>query len=149
VSDLVQAHLAALRHLRAGGASSTLNCGYGHGYSVLDVIDTVKRVSRVDFRVDIGGRRVGDPAQIIAASDRARATLGWQPKIDNLHTIVGHPLLGSESAQRGTEQHDTGSPVTASKSTPQRTTKLIACRVLKRGGWQGWRVNAELTGYLV
>jgi UDP-glucose 4-epimerase len=92
VSDLVQAHLDALRHLRAGGASSTFNCGYGHGYSVLDVIDTVKRVSRVDFRVDIGTRRAGDPAQIIAASDRARTTLGWQPKFDDLRTIIGHAL---------------------------------------------------------
>jgi UDP-glucose 4-epimerase len=92
VSDLVQAHLDALRHLRSGGASSTFNCGYGHGYSVLEVIDAVKRVSGVDFRVDIGERRPGDPAQIIAASDRARATLGWQPKFDDLGTIVGHAL---------------------------------------------------------
>jgi UDP-glucose 4-epimerase len=92
VSDLVQAHLDALRHLRAGGASSTFNCGYGHGYSVLDVIDAVKCVSRVDFPVDIGGRRAGDPAQIIAASDRARATLGWQPKFDDLRAMVGHSL---------------------------------------------------------
>ncbi len=92
VSDLVQAHLDALRYLRAGGACSTFNCGYGRGYSVLEVIDTVKRVSGVDFRVDIGERRVGDPAQIIAASDRARATLGWQPRFDDLRTIVGHAL---------------------------------------------------------
>jgi len=54
VSDLVQAHLDALRHLRSGGASSTFNCGYGRGFSVFEVIDTVKRVSGVDFRVDIG-----------------------------------------------------------------------------------------------
>ena len=92
VSDLVQAHLDALRYLRSGGASSTFNCGYGHGYSVLEVIETVKRVSGVDFRVDIGERRAGDPAQIIAASDRARATLGWRPRFDDLRTIVGHAL---------------------------------------------------------
>jgi len=92
VSDLVQAHLDALRHLRSGGASSTFNCGYGRGFSVLEVIDTVKRVSGVDFRVDLRERRAGDPAQIIAASDRARATLGWQPKLDDLGTIVGHAL---------------------------------------------------------
>ena len=92
VSDLVQAHLDALRYLRSGGASSTFNCGYGHGYSVLEVIETVKRVSGVDFRVDIGERRAGDPAQIIAASDRARATLGWRPRFDELGTIVGHAL---------------------------------------------------------
>jgi len=52
----------------------------------------VKRVSGVDFRVDIRERRAGDPAQIIAASDRARVTLGWQPKLDDLGTIVGHAL---------------------------------------------------------
>jgi UDP-glucose 4-epimerase len=92
VSDLVQAHLDALRHLREGGTSSTFNCGYGRGYSVFDVIKTVKRVSGVDFRVEIGERRAGDPAQIIAASDRVRATLGWQHKFDDLGTIVGHTL---------------------------------------------------------
>ena len=92
VSDLAQAHLDALRHLRTGGASSTFNCGYGHGYSVLGVIDAVKRASGVDFRVEFGGRRAGDSAQIIASSDRARATLGWQPKFDDLRTIVDHTL---------------------------------------------------------
>src|SRR6478672_6978094 len=92
VSDLAQAHLDALRHLRSGGASSTFNCGYGRGFSVFEVIDTVKRVSGVDFRIDIAERRAGDPAQIIAASDRARARLGWRPKLDDLGTIVGHAL---------------------------------------------------------
>src|SRR5262245_936466 len=75
VSDLVQAHLDGLRYLRAGGASVTANCGYGRGYSVREVIDTVKRVSGVDFRVDISGPRAGDPAQIVAASERARSVL--------------------------------------------------------------------------
>jgi UDP-glucose 4-epimerase len=92
VGDLVQAHLDALRHLRSGGASSTFNCGYGRGFSVLEVIDTVKRVSGVDFPVELRERRAGDPVQIIAASDRARATLGWQPKLDDLGTIVEHAL---------------------------------------------------------
>jgi UDP-glucose 4-epimerase len=64
--------------LSNGGASSTFNCGYGRGFSVFEVIDTVKRVSGVDLRVDLRERRAGDPAQIIAASDRARATLGWR-----------------------------------------------------------------------
>jgi UDP-glucose 4-epimerase len=92
VSDLVRAHLDALTYLRAGGASLTLNCGYGRGFSVLEVIETVKRVSDVDFKVDFAGRRAGDPAQIVAASDRARAALGWQPQFDNLETIVTHAL---------------------------------------------------------
>jgi UDP-glucose 4-epimerase len=92
VSDLVRAHSDALRHLRAGGASLTLNCGYGHGFSVLAVIDAVKRVSGVDFRVDVAPPRPGDPAQVVAAADRARTLLGWQPRLDDLSTIVAHAL---------------------------------------------------------
>src|SRR6185369_7078101 len=80
VSDLAQAHLDALRYLRAGGASVTANCVYGRGYSVREVIDTVKQVSGVDFRVDLAPPRAGDPAQIVASSDRARAVLGWKPQ---------------------------------------------------------------------
>jgi UDP-glucose 4-epimerase len=92
VSDLTRAHLDALRYLRGGGASVTANCGYGRGYSVREVVDTVRRVSGVDFRVDVSGRRPGDPAQIIAASERARALFGWRPVYDDLPTIVGHAL---------------------------------------------------------
>ena len=92
VSDLVQAHLDGLRYLRGGGVSVTANCGYGRGYSVREVIDAVKRVSGVDFKVDISGPRAGDPAQIIASSERARAVLGWRPQRDDLATIVGHAL---------------------------------------------------------
>jgi UDP-glucose 4-epimerase len=92
VADLVRAHQDALAYLRTGGAPVTLNCGYGHGFSVLDVIETVKRVSGVDFRVDRAGPRPGDPARIVASSDRARALLGWQPQFDDLATIVTHAL---------------------------------------------------------
>jgi UDP-glucose 4-epimerase len=92
VSDLVRAHSDALAYLRAGGASAVLNCGYGRGFSVLEVIDTVKRVSGVDFKVEFAGRRAGDPARIIAASDRIRSALEWRPQFDDLQTIVGHAL---------------------------------------------------------
>jgi len=92
VSDLARAHLDALAHLRGGGASLTLNCGYGRGFSVLEVIDTVKRVSGVDFKVTFTDRRPGDPARIVAASDRIRAILNWRPKFDDLGTIVAHSL---------------------------------------------------------
>jgi UDP-glucose 4-epimerase len=92
VSDLVRAHSDALAYLRAGGDSITLNCGYGRGFSVLEVIETLKQVSGVDFKVEFTGRRVGDPAQIVAASDRARALLTWQPHFDHLPTIVTHAL---------------------------------------------------------
>ncbi|MBO0750504.1 MAG: UDP-glucose 4-epimerase GalE [Bradyrhizobiaceae bacterium] len=92
VSDLVRAHSDALAYLRAGGPSATLNCGYGHGFSVLEVIDAVKRVSGIDFAVDHVGQRQGDPARIVAQSDRARDLLGWQPQFDDLATIVSHAL---------------------------------------------------------
>jgi UDP-glucose 4-epimerase len=92
VSDLVRAHADALRHLRRGGASVTLNCGYGHGVSVREVIDTVKRVAGVDFKVKSSGRRPGDPAAIIADAGRIRALLSWAPQFDDLETIVEHAL---------------------------------------------------------
>jgi UDP-glucose 4-epimerase len=92
VCDLVRAHSDALAWLRKGGTSATLNCGYGRGFSVLDVIDTVKRLSGVDFRVETTARRAGDPSQIVARSDRIRALLGWQPQFDDLTTIARHAL---------------------------------------------------------
>ena len=92
VTDLVRAHCDALHYLRAGGASATLNCGYGRGFSVLEVIHMVKQVSGVDFPVELAPPRLGDPAQIVAACARARALLGWQPRLDDLATIVTHAL---------------------------------------------------------
>ncbi len=92
VADLTRAHSDALAYLRAGGAATTLNCGYGHGFSVLQVIDAVKRVAGVDFKVETAPPRAGDPAQIVADSSAARATLGWQPRYDDLDTIVTHAL---------------------------------------------------------
>jgi UDP-glucose 4-epimerase len=92
VSDLVQAHCDALAYLRADGGSVTLNCGYGRGFSVLEVIDTIKRVSGVDFKVEFAPRRLGDPACVVAASDRAHSVLKWQPHFDDLQTIVRHAL---------------------------------------------------------
>ncbi len=92
VSDLARAHSAALDHLRAGGASGTFNCGYGHGFSVLEVIDTVKKVSGVNFPVRLEPRRPGDPAGLVADNGRIRSTLKWQPQLDDLATIVEHAL---------------------------------------------------------
>ena len=92
VSDLVRAHADALRHLRGGGVSVTLNCGYGRGFSVREVLDTVKRASGVDFKVATSARRPGDPAAIVADSARLRALLGWTPQFDDLQTIVDHAL---------------------------------------------------------
>ncbi len=91
VNDLARAHLAALTSLREGGDCAVLNCGYGHGASVLEVVDVVKRVSGVDFEVRLSPRRPGDPAQLVARVDRIRG-LGWQPQHDNLAEIVDQAL---------------------------------------------------------
>jgi UDP-glucose 4-epimerase len=92
VCDLVRAHADALRHLRSGRPSLTLNCGYGRGFSVLEVIDTVKRVAGIDFKVVTSGRRAGDPARIVADGTRIRSLLGFTPQFDDLTTIVDHAL---------------------------------------------------------
>jgi UDP-glucose 4-epimerase len=92
VSDLIDAHLGALSYLRAGGLSAVCNCGYGHGASVKEVVDVVKRVSGVDFPVLVSGRRAGDPASIVAKADRVKTMLGWKPTRDNLDEIVRQAL---------------------------------------------------------
>ncbi|WP_264045189.1 UDP-glucose 4-epimerase GalE [Methylobacterium flocculans] len=92
VTDLADAHRLALDHLRAGGENLILNCGYGQGYSVLEVIEVVKRVSGVDFPVRLSPRRAGDPARIVAKADRIRNLLGWRPNYDDLDGIVKQAL---------------------------------------------------------
>jgi UDP-glucose 4-epimerase len=106
VSDLARAHADALRYLRSGAPSLTLNCGYGHGFSVLEVIEAVKRVSGVDFKVEMASRRPGDAAQIVAASEKVREKLGWQPRYDDLSTIVSHALTWERAltARRGSQK---------------------------------------------
>lgn len=88
VTDLVEAHALLLNHLRAGGESTTMNCGYGRGYSVREVVETVRAVSGVDLKVKEVGRRAGDPAAIVAKADKAREVLQWQPSHDDLSEIV-------------------------------------------------------------
>ena len=105
VTDLVRAHSAALDYLRRGGANATLNCGYGQGYSVLQVIEAVKRMSGRDFCVRYAPRRPGDPTSIVAEARRIRELLGWRPALDDLDTIVDHALawerkLSFPAAQR-------------------------------------------------
>jgi UDP-glucose 4-epimerase len=101
VTDLTRAHLAALRHLRVGGASDVFNCGYGRGYSVLEVIDAVKRASARSFEVRMGPRRPGDPAVVIAATDRVRTLLGWVPQHDRLDAMVFQALRWEERLSGG------------------------------------------------
>jgi UDP-glucose 4-epimerase len=96
VTDLARAHMAALRYLRAGGESDIFNCGYGRGFSVLEVIDAVKRAAGRDFEVRMSERRPGDPARVVAASQRIRKVLGWVPEHDTLDAIVRDALSWEE-----------------------------------------------------
>lgn len=92
VSDLIAAHMDALGHLRKGGESGIFNCGYGKGYSVLEVIKAVEKAHGASFTVNMAGRRPGDPAGIVAGADRVREILGWQPKYEDLDFIVTSAL---------------------------------------------------------
>jgi UDP-glucose 4-epimerase len=103
VSDLAQAHRAALSYLRGGGTSVTLNCGYGRGYSVLETIEAVRRVSGRNFAVQYAPRRPGDIMTMIADTGRIRTTLDWTPQYNDLETIAAHALAWEEKLFR--ERH--------------------------------------------
>jgi UDP-glucose 4-epimerase len=90
VSDLIGVHLAALQHLRRGGGNLVLNCGYGRGFSVLEVIEAVQKVTRADFDVRLGTRRAGDPAALVAETRRILEALDWIPRYDDLEMIIRH-----------------------------------------------------------
>jgi UDP-glucose 4-epimerase len=93
VEDLASAHLSALDYLGGGGASSTLNCGYGHGYSVREVVKMVERINGGrSLPVVESPRRAGDPPSLVARAERIREVLGWAPRYDDLETIVRSQL---------------------------------------------------------
>lgn len=92
VEDLASAHLRALDYLRKGGLSVTLNAGYGHGYSVREVLDMVGKVNGSPLKIVEEGRRAGDPAALIAIAGKIREVLGWEPRYDNLEEIVRSAL---------------------------------------------------------
>jgi UDP-glucose 4-epimerase len=92
VEDLAAAHLRALDYLRAGGASTTLNCGYGRGFSVREVLAEVARIAGAPLSVTESARRAGDPPQLVAAARRIRDTLGWKPRHEDLPGIVSSAL---------------------------------------------------------
>jgi UDP-glucose 4-epimerase len=92
VVDLAAAHLNALTYLRDGGRSATLNVGYGHGYSVREVLRMVEQVAGKPLVVREEARRAGDPPYLVARADRIRAELGWHPRYDDLAAIVSSSL---------------------------------------------------------
>lgn len=104
VTDLVEAHYLALKHMRETGQNLTVNCGYGHGQSVFEVVETVKRVSGKEFDVQLADRRAGDAVSIVANSDLARKTLGWDPSHDDLEEIVSHALRWEDALARRNAQ---------------------------------------------
>jgi UDP-glucose 4-epimerase len=92
VEDLARAHLDALDYLRGGGSSAVLNCGYGHGYSVRQVLESVQRISGRPLKIREEPRRDGDPAILVARAERIRELLGWHPRLDDLDAIVRSSL---------------------------------------------------------
>ena len=100
VEDLAAAHLDALQYLRAGGGSTTLNVGYGHGYSVRQVLASVERVSGKPLKVREEPRRPGDPPALVARAERIRRELRWKPRLDDLDTIVRTGLAWEERLLR-------------------------------------------------
>jgi UDP-glucose 4-epimerase len=100
VADLVDAHWLALQRLRGGAPSLVANCGYGRGYSVLEVIEAVKKVTGSDFEVRLRDRRAGDAVAVVADAARARAEFGWEPKLDDLETIVRHAVAWEQHLAR-------------------------------------------------
>jgi UDP-glucose 4-epimerase len=92
VSDLARAHVAALRYLGNGGGSRVLNCGYGHGHTVTQVVRAVERAAGRAIRLRAEGRRAGDPPSLVACNDSIRAVLDWRPEFDDLDEIVASAL---------------------------------------------------------
>lgn len=92
VEDLAAAHLDALTYLRNGGEPAVLNCGYGHGYSVREVLSAVEKANEAPLNILEEPRRAGDPPELIAVANRVREVLGWQPLFDDLDTIVNTSL---------------------------------------------------------
>lgn len=88
VNDLADAHVLALDYLMETGKSDIMNCGYGHGFSVKEVVTAAKKVTGIDFATEETGRRAGDPPQLVAYSNRLRRMTGWQPQYDNLEFII-------------------------------------------------------------
>ncbi len=107
VADLAEAHVRALDLLRGGGASDALNLGTGRGHSVLEVIETARRVTGLPIRTRIEGPRLGDPARLVADPSRAKALLGWQPTLSDLNAIVESAWAWRKQCPGGYSSHAT------------------------------------------
>lgn len=100
IEDIARAHLDALEYLRGGGESTTLNCGYGHGYSVREVLAAVEKAHGRPLPIEEAPRRAGDPPILIAACERIKTVLGWSPRYDDLEKIVTSSLNWEKHLQK-------------------------------------------------
>jgi UDP-glucose 4-epimerase len=121
VDDLAQAHLDALDYLERGGASTVLNCGYGHGHSVREVIEAVRKVSGVDFPAEEGPRRPGDPSALVASNRKIGEVLGWRPRYDDLEYIVRTAWRWEEKLQAHGGPRGLGGAAPARPGSPPGT----------------------------
>ena len=103
VVDLADAHVLALEYLRKGGASDIFNLGNGQGFSVKKMIAAAEKATGRSIKVEIGARRAGDPAQLIASSEKARAVLGWKPQFTDVEQVIGTAWKWHESHPHGYE----------------------------------------------
>ncbi len=103
VSDLAQAHLDALKHLRSGGKSGAYNCGYGQGYSVLDIVKAVEKAAGKPVNARMAPRRAGDPAAIVAASTKIKQDMGWTPRHQDIDRIVESALAWEDYLRQRNE----------------------------------------------
>lgn len=101
VTDLADIHVQVMDYLLAGHDSMILNCGYGHGYSVKEIIDVVRRVSGCELSAHVGARRLGDPPSLIADVGKMKHALAWQPHYDNIDKIVAHAWQWEQQLQAG------------------------------------------------
>jgi len=106
VEDLARAHLDALQYLREGGDSQVLNCGYGVGYSVRELLSAVERANGAPLTVHEEARRAGDPPVLVAEAQRVREVLGWQPQLDNIDAIVTSALAWERQLKEHPWSHD-------------------------------------------
>ena len=124
VEDLAEAHLNALDYLRAGNASLTANCGYGHGFSVREVVNALERIHGKSLNVSESGRRAGDLASIVANSDLIRERLDWRPSRDNLDLILTSALAWEEQRlERAAIQPDLAALVASGGRSPVERTR--------------------------
>ena len=104
VIDLADAHVLALEYLRKGGESNIFNLGNGKGFSVKEMIEAAKKATGKDIKVEMGARRAGDPAQLIASSEKARKILGWKPRYTNVEQVIGTAWTWHQKHPNGYEK---------------------------------------------